>query len=85
MKIENAYGGLDMTDADVLRRMTSGKYRNKNHLIKIEDRFLIIVNGMAILSRPVGRSRGKWNPLQGIVLIKHITPALRWRVTRVYL
>lgn len=39
MKIGNAYGGLDMADADVLRRMMSGKYRNKNHLIEIEDKF----------------------------------------------
>ncbi|AIM36808.1 DNA polymerase III subunit alpha [Sphingobacterium sp. ML3W] len=39
MKIGNAYGGLDMADADVLRRMMSGKYRNKDHLIKIEDKF----------------------------------------------
>src|SRR5690606_15053813 len=39
MKIANAYGGLDMADADVLRRMMSGKYRNKEHLVKIEARF----------------------------------------------
>src|SRR5690606_26345362 len=37
MKIANAYGGLDMADADVLRRMMSGKYRSKDHLIEIED------------------------------------------------
>ncbi|MFD1772112.1 DNA polymerase III subunit alpha [Sphingobacterium suaedae] len=39
MKIANAYGGLDMTDADVLRRMMSGKYRSKDHLTEIEDKF----------------------------------------------
>ncbi|WP_282636885.1 DNA polymerase III subunit alpha [Sphingobacterium thalpophilum] len=39
MKIANAYGGLDMADADVLRRMMSGKYRSKKHLIDIEDKF----------------------------------------------
>lgn len=39
MKIANAYGGLDMADADVLRRMMSGKYRSKDHLIEIEDKF----------------------------------------------
>ncbi|MGE8293703.1 MAG: DNA polymerase III subunit alpha, partial [Sphingobacterium sp.] len=39
MKIANAYGGLDMADADVLRRMMSGKYRSKEHLIAIEDKF----------------------------------------------
>lgn len=39
MKIGNAYGGLDMADADVLRRMMSGKYRSKEHLIEIESKF----------------------------------------------
>ena len=39
MKIANAYGGLDMADADVLRRMMSGKYRSKDHLVEIEDKF----------------------------------------------
>lgn len=39
MKIANAYGGLDMADADVLRRMMSGKYRSKDHLIEIESKY----------------------------------------------
>lgn len=39
MKIANAYGGLDMADADVLRRMMSGKYRSREHLIEIEDKY----------------------------------------------
>jgi len=39
MKIGHRFGGLDLADADVLRRMMSGKYRDKNHLIEIEDKF----------------------------------------------
>ncbi len=39
MKIGHAYGGLNMADADVLRRMMSGKYRNKKHLEEIEDKY----------------------------------------------
>lgn len=39
MKIANAYGGLDLADADVLRRMMSGKYRNMERLAEIEKRF----------------------------------------------
>ncbi len=39
MKIANAYGGLDMADADVLRRMMSGKYRNSDQLVEIEGRY----------------------------------------------
>ncbi|HWV73002.1 MAG TPA: DNA polymerase III subunit alpha [Pseudosphingobacterium sp.] len=39
MKIGHRFGGLDLADADVLRRMMSGKYRNRNHLLEIEDKF----------------------------------------------
>src|SRR5690606_27685510 len=39
MKIGHHYGGLDLADADVLRRMMSGKYRHVDHLIEIKDRF----------------------------------------------
>ncbi|SEK17967.1 DNA polymerase-3 subunit alpha [Parapedobacter koreensis] len=39
MKIANAYGGLDMADADVLRRMMSGKSRSRDQLMEIEGRF----------------------------------------------
>lgn len=39
MKIGHHYGGLDLAEADVLRRMMSGKSRNKNLLLEIEDKF----------------------------------------------
>ncbi|WP_257668983.1 DNA polymerase III subunit alpha [Parapedobacter tibetensis] len=39
MKIGHHYGGLDLADADVLRRMMSGKYRHINHLLEIKDKF----------------------------------------------
>ncbi|HTO16930.1 MAG TPA: DNA polymerase III subunit alpha [Edaphocola sp.] len=39
MKIGHFYGGLDMAEADVLRRMMSGKTRNKEKLDDIKKRF----------------------------------------------
>jgi len=39
MKIGHHYGGLDLEDADVLRRMMSGKYRQKDHLKEIEAKY----------------------------------------------
>ena len=39
MKIGHHFGGLDLAEADVLRRMMSGKYRNINHLAEIEDKY----------------------------------------------
>lgn len=41
MKIGHHYGGLDLADADVLRRMMSGKTRNKEQLDEIKDKFFI--------------------------------------------
>ncbi len=39
MRIGHHYGGLDLADADVLRRMMSGKSRSAKHLAEIEDKF----------------------------------------------
>ncbi|QEC53065.1 DNA polymerase III alpha subunit [Anseongella ginsenosidimutans] len=39
MKIGHHFGGLDLADADVLRRMMSGKYRDKAHLVEIEEKY----------------------------------------------
>ena len=39
LKVGHHFGGLDLADADVLRRMMSGKTRNKKHLLEIEDKF----------------------------------------------
>lgn len=39
MKVGHYFGGLSLADADVLRRMMSGKYRSKNHLEEIKDLF----------------------------------------------
>src|SRR5690606_9238538 len=46
MKIGHHYGGLDLADADVLRRMMSGKYRHVNHLLEIKDKFFNHCNAM---------------------------------------
>ncbi len=39
LKVGHHFGGLDLADADVLRRMMSGKFRNKKHLLEIEEKF----------------------------------------------
>ena len=39
MKVGHHFGGLDLADADVLRRMMSGKSRSKKHLEEIENKF----------------------------------------------
>lgn len=61
MKIGNAYGGLDMADADVLRRMMSGKYRNKEHLLEIKDKFFDHCKGKGY---PDSASREIWRQME---------------------
>ena len=39
LKVGHFFGGLDLADADVLRRMMSGKSRNKKHLNEIADKY----------------------------------------------
>ena len=39
LKIGHHFGGLDLADADVLRRMMSGKHRSKKHLEEIERKY----------------------------------------------
>jgi DNA polymerase-3 subunit alpha len=39
MKVGHHYGGLDLADADVLRRMMSGKSRGKKHLEEIQEKY----------------------------------------------
>jgi DNA-directed DNA polymerase III PolC len=61
MKIGHAYGGLDMADADVLRRMMSGKYRSKEHLNEIEDKFFTHCKKMRY---PEATSREIWRQME---------------------
>lgn len=39
LKIGHHFGGLDLADADVLRRLMSGKNRGRHHLVEIEAKF----------------------------------------------
>lgn len=61
MKIGHHYGGLDLADADVLRRMMSGKGRSKKHLEEIEDKFFEHCRQMAY---PEATSREIWRQME---------------------
>ena len=61
MKIGHHFGGLDLADADVLRRMMSGKYRNKNHLLEIEDKFFSHCLNMGY---PIEVSKEVWRQME---------------------
>lgn len=61
MKIGHHYGGLDLADADVLRRMMSGKYRHKHHLTEIEHKFFAHCREMGY---PEASSREIWRQME---------------------
>lgn len=48
LKIGHYFGGLDLADADVLRRMMSGKRRNAHHLKEIESKYYNNCRGKGI-------------------------------------
>jgi DNA polymerase-3 subunit alpha len=79
IKICIHYAGMDGTDADILRRGMSGKYRSRVEFDRLVDKFH---EGAKALGRPE-RSGGRFLLLRAIVLVRRIRPVLRWRVTRV--
>ncbi|WP_288878836.1 DNA polymerase III subunit alpha [Pedobacter panaciterrae] len=61
MKVGHHYGGLDLADADVLRRMMSGKGRSKKHLDEIHDKFF---NHCKSSGYPEETSREIWRQME---------------------
>jgi len=45
LKVAHYWAGMDMADADLLRRATSTKYRGKKHLIQLKERFFTNCRG----------------------------------------
>jgi DNA polymerase-3 subunit alpha len=45
LKVAHFWAGLDMADADLLRRATSTKYRGKKHLIQLKEKFFSNCDG----------------------------------------
>ncbi|GHB82787.1 DNA polymerase III subunit alpha [Persicitalea jodogahamensis] len=61
MRIGHHFGGLDLADADVLRRMMSGKTRSASHLAEIEDKFFAHCQRM---NYPEETSREVWRQME---------------------
>ena len=45
LKVAHFWAGLDMADADLLRRATSSKYRGKKHLMQLQEKFFANCEG----------------------------------------
>jgi len=61
LKIGHHFGGLDLADADVLRRLMSGKNRGRHHLVEIENRFF---QNCAAKGYPENLSREVWRQIE---------------------
>lgn len=61
LKIGHHFGGLDLADADVLRRLMSGKKRGIHHLVEIEGRFFDHCNQKGY---PEATSKEVWRQIE---------------------
>ena len=61
LKVGHHFGGLDLADADVLRRMMSGKSRNKKHLLEIEEKYY---NHCRESGYPEGVAKEVWRQIE---------------------
>lgn len=60
LKVAHHYAGLDLADADVLRRLMSGKNRGAHHLADIKDKFFANSKG---LGRPEPVTAELWRQI----------------------
>jgi DNA-directed DNA polymerase III PolC len=61
IKIAHYYAGIDMAEADILRRAMSGKYRGDKEMKRIRDKFF---EGAKALGRPEDISLEVWRQIQ---------------------
>ncbi len=83
LKVAHYWAGLDMADADLLRRATSSKYRGKTKLLQLKERFMANCDGFGYAratTEEVWRGRSKVS--QHIVFVRPIPPAMPSRVIR---
>ena len=61
LKVAHYWAGLDMADADLLRRATSSKYRGKNNLALLKDKFFA---NCASFGYPVATTEEVWRQIE---------------------
>jgi DNA polymerase-3 subunit alpha len=61
LKVCHEFAGLDLADADILRRAMSGKYRGKDEFNRIADRFF---EGCRRLGRSVKTAKEVWRQIE---------------------
>ncbi len=83
IKVAHYFAGLNLGEADVLRRAMSGKYRTSNEFEIIRQHLFSEMQGERVILKNWPAKYGvKWKALPAFLLIKRILPALLWKVSR---
>ncbi len=61
LKVVHHYAGLDLAEADILRRAMSGKYRSREEMKRIVNNFF---DGAAALGRPEAVTKELWRQIE---------------------
>lgn len=84
IKVAHLFAGLDLGEADVLRRGMSRKYRSGKNSIVQKISFSTTATAKDILRRLVPRYGDKWKVLLVIRLQKGTRPLSRSKATKAY-
>jgi hypothetical protein len=84
LKICHHFAGLDLADADVLRRAMSGKFRSRKEFDRISDKFLKTAGNGGIRMKSRMKYGGRSVHLPVIPFLKRIPHLMRLKVTRAF-
>ena len=84
IKVAHHFAGLDLGEADVLRRGMSGKFRSREEFQKVQDKFISNCRKRATRNPSSLKSGTKWPALQAMLLPRGTLPPMPWRAIKVY-
>ena len=82
IKVCHHYAGLDLADADVLRRAMSGKYRSPAEMDRIREHFFPGHRNLDGMHKLLLKYGDKFPALPDIALVRHIPRVSLWKVIR---
>jgi DNA polymerase III alpha subunit len=84
IKVAHHFAGLDLAEADVLRRAMSGKYRSIKEFSRIEEKYFVNCREKGYPETLQGRCGGRLNRLPATPFQRPIRHRTRWRASRAF-
>ena len=85
IKICHHFAGLDLADADILRRAMAGRFRSKKEFERIRERFFSNCRERGIPDERLPPKSGvRWHPLPGMPFPRPIRHRMPWKATRAF-